>query len=562
MELLDISRITTRVAAVLSVALALSFPACYFMVSYQFNSVSLAAEAESCARQVSGIISANPYLWRFEQVRLEEILVRRSVSEDPGSRRILDHKGVTVAEKGSDPGWLALTRSQGLLDAGIPAGRIEIRQSLGPLLDRTMLAALLGLVVGYLAFRVVPYREIVRAQKRLQDGHSFLNTVMESSTNAIVVLDLAGGIRMANRRSRELSGYQWQELSGRHYGFLLAGAGRERMAAALAEISGQGARTVSFEAEMVRRDAGQLALSCGIGPFHEDGVLAGFVLCAEDTTVRKRWEQQLQSAAAQLEQSNTEVKSFAYIISHDLRAPLVNIRGFSAELNGAVAELTGLFRGVAEQLEQRDRERIAQLFEQEVPEALDFINSSVLRMDRLVGSVLKLSRLGHRELKVERVPVAEMVAAILKTMSYQIELRNAQVHIGELPVLESDRIALELILGNLLDNAVKYLHPGRPGRLDIFSATDAGGTVIHVRDNGRGIAPEDQEKVFELFRRAGRQDVQGEGMGLAYVKAMVRKLHGQIGCVSEPDCGSTFSFSIPAGSMPTSAHHDKGEHDR
>jgi signal transduction histidine kinase len=99
----------------------------------------------------------------------------------------------------------------------------------------------------------------------------------------------------------------------------------------------------------------------------------------------------------------------------------------------------------------------------------------------------------------------------------------------------------------MIDNAVKYLDPSRPGRLEIFSANGPNGATIHVRDNGRGIAREDLGKIFEIFRRAGRQDVQGEGMGLAYVKTLVRKLHGQIWCNSELGVGSTFSFSIPDG---------------
>jgi signal transduction histidine kinase len=85
--------------------------------------------------------------------------------------------------------------------------------------------------------------------------------------------------------------------------------------------------------------------------------------------------------------------------------------------------------------------------------------------------------------------------------------------------------------------------------------------VIHIRDNGRGIAAEELSRIFEIFRRAGRQDVQGEGMGLAYVKTLVRKLHGQIWCESHPGTGSTFSFSIPTdgslGGRPWGGEHQE-----
>jgi len=100
-------------------------------------------------------------------------------------------------------------------------------------------------------------------------------------------------------------------------------------------------------------------------------------------------------------------------------------------------------------------------------------------------------------------------------------------------------------MGNLLDNAVKYLDPDRPGRIEIEAETTDGPATFHIRDNGRGIAVDDLEKVFQIFRRAGRQDISGEGMGLAYVKTLVRRQGGCIWCVSQPDEGTTFSFTIP-----------------
>ena len=100
-------------------------------------------------------------------------------------------------------------------------------------------------------------------------------------------------------------------------------------------------------------------------------------------------------------------------------------------------------------------------------------------------------------------------------------------------------------MGNLLDNAVKYLAPDRPGRIEIEAETTAMTATFHIRDNGRGIAADDLDKVFEIFRRAGRQDIPGEGMGLAYVKTLVRRQGGSIRCISQLGEGTTFSFTIP-----------------
>jgi PAS domain S-box-containing protein len=265
----------------------------------------------------------------------------------------------------------------------------------------------------------------------------------------------------------------------------------------------------------------------------------------QDITGRKRAEEKLQRAATDLKERNEEIRSFAYIVSHDLRAPLVNLKGFSSELSRALLELAPLFESGVAQLEEGERRKMEELFQKDVPEALEFIDSSVNRMDRLINAILKLSRLGRQELKPKKVDTAQLSASILKTLKHQLEQRHTTVIIGALPVVFADRTAMEQIMGNLLDNAVKYLDPDRPGRIEIEAETTAGMATFHIRDNGRGIAADDMEKIFEIFRRAGRQDIPGDGMGLAYVKTLVRLQGGNIWCESRPAEGTTFSFTIP-----------------
>ena len=133
----------------------------------------------------------------------------------------------------------------------------------------------------------------------------------------------------------------------------------------------------------------------------------------------------------------------------------------------------------------------------------------------------------------------------LETLNHRLTARGANVNIEELPVVVSDLSALELVIGNLLDNAVKYLDASRPGRIEVVGEQAPGQVTLHVRDNGRGVAADDQTKVFDVFRRVGHRDVPGEGMGLAYVKAVMRRLGGEVRCESVLGRGSTFSIDIP-----------------
>ncbi len=260
---------------------------------------------------------------------------------------------------------------------------------------------------------------------------------------------------------------------------------------------------------------------------------------------RKQAEGRLKTYSEDLMRINEELKNFAYIVSHDLRAPLVNIKGFSHELSQAVKEFTLLLEKHLDRFDDGEKQRLEGLLKKEIPEALGFIGSSIMRMDALINSILKLSRLGRNELKPELVDTESVVHALLKSLAHQIDMHNVQITIGTLPEIIIDRTAIEHIFGNILDNALKYLGPARPGKIEVTSERNAEEAIFSIRDNGRGIAKDDIPKIFDLFRRAGRQDVPGEGMGLAYVKALVRRHGGRIWCESEPGVGTTFSFAIP-----------------
>jgi len=165
-------------------------------------------------------------------------------------------------------------------------------------------------------------------------------------------------------------------------------------------------------------------------------------------------------------------------------------------------------------------------------------------MDGFINSVLKLSRLGRRELTLQPVDAAQFVETCRQSLAHQMEERSVELIVGDLPEVIADPTALEQIIGNLLTNAVNYLDPARPGRIEIGAQREQLATRFWIKDNGRGIAKEDHEKVFAPFRRAGKQDVVGEGMGLSYVRTMVRQHGGQIWFESEPDVGTTFFFTI------------------
>jgi PAS domain S-box-containing protein len=281
-------------------------------------------------------------------------------------------------------------------------------------------------------------------------------------------------------------------------------------------------------------------------PLHDkDGNIVGTFGISRDITERKQAEEQLERYSAELEQSNEELKRFTYIVSHDLRAPLVNLKGFAAELASALDIIRPAFVPLLSQIEGQQQTSVRAALLEDMPEALSFIEASAVRMDHFVNTLLNLSRLGRREFDLKQMDMNALVRDTLETLAHQIERRHVQVTVGPLPVVVADRTAMEQITGNILNNAIIYLEPGRVGEIEISGERNEDETIFRIRDNGRGIAPEDMDKVFAPFRRAGRQDVPGEGMGLAYVQTLVRRHGGRIWCESEPGRGTTFTFTVP-----------------
>ena len=166
-------------------------------------------------------------------------------------------------------------------------------------------------------------------------------------------------------------------------------------------------------------------------------------------------------------------------------------------------------------------------------------------MDRLISAILNLTREGRREFQPEKIDTRELIEAIVSTLAHQAAEAQAEIHVAPLPDLVSDRLALEQIFSNLIDNAIKYLKPGVPGEIRIRGRTKLGYAIFEISDNGRGIDPKDHQRIFDLFRRAGTQDKPGQGIGLAHVRALVRRLGGTMSVSSELNTGSTFTITLP-----------------
>jgi len=258
-------------------------------------------------------------------------------------------------------------------------------------------------------------------------------------------------------------------------------------------------------------------------------------------------EQAVADRTTDLQRANDEIQRFAYIVSHDLRSPLVNVLGFTSELDTAARTITELLDRAEAEAPALVGDEVRRAVREDVPEAIGFIRGSTQKMDRLINAILKLSREGRRTVSPEPLNMDDVAQGIADSLHHRVSEVGAEIVVEKpLPNVTTDRVAIEQILSNLTENAVKYLKPGRPGRIAIRGRRELAKVVFEVADNGRGIDPKDHERIFDLFRRSGVQDQPGEGIGLAHVRASAYRLGGIVTCESALDEGAVFRVSLPA----------------
>jgi PAS domain S-box-containing protein len=366
--------------------------------------------------------------------------------------------------------------------------------------------------------------------------------ILQSAGEGMYGVDLDGQLTFVNPAAARLLGWDVEALRGQSVTVMLQtappGAPLTRVlhpAPSLAREGPPGDTPQAVPAVFRRKDGTTFPVEYISTPLHEEGALRGLVVTFRDMTERVHAEAALRAArdaleqrvaerTAALEARNAEIERFTYTVSHDLKSPLITIQGFLGLLE------QDALRGDREQL----RMDIA------------YIQTAATTMQRLLDELLALSQIGRVVQTPTVIPLGELAHEAVMLVGGQIAARGVQVHMApDWPVVVGDRPRLLAVLQNLVDNAVKFLGTQPAPRIAIGVRHEAPEPVYYVQDNGMGIAPQDQEKIFGLFERLEAEG-EGTGIGLALVKRIIEVHGGRIWVESAGQgCGSTFCFTLP-----------------
>jgi signal transduction histidine kinase len=260
---------------------------------------------------------------------------------------------------------------------------------------------------------------------------------------------------------------------------------------------------------------------------------------------RGRSEKNRNFLMEQLEQKNEELQSIVYATSHDLRSPIVNLLGFSSELESGCRRLSQILSDHDTSMSLQ--EEISLVMKTDIMESLGFIIASGRKMDSLLEGLLRISRIGTASLSIMNLQMSQLMNEVVKAMEYQIKQYQVEMLIHPLPDCRADKNQVNQVFSNLIDNAIKYLAPARKGRIEVSGCIQNNEAVYTVEDNGIGIEPRQHKKIFELFFRLPSQNqVDGEGIGLTMIQRILDRNNGRIWVESKPAVGSRFYVALPA----------------
>jgi PAS domain S-box-containing protein len=378
-----------------------------------------------------------------------------------------------------------------------------------------------------------------------------LHAILQTAVEGIITIDERGIMESLNPAAEKTFGYKAAEVIGKNVSLLMPSPYREEHDGYLANYlrSGQ-AKIIGIGREVVgqRKDGTLFPMDLAVSevPLADRRLFTGFV---RDISERKKAEARLADLVQSLAEKNKELETIVYVASHDLRSPLVNIQGFSQELARACERLRERLPGITGTAAQSsvpvtDRE-LQEVLEQDIPEALEYIQAGVTKIDVLLAGFLRYSRLGKAALRIERLDMVALLQTIFQAMEFQVKKAGVVLAVESLPDCLGDATQISQVFSNLVDNAIKYRHPDRAPVIRISGSVRDHRAIFIVQDNGIGIASDHQNKIFEIFHRLNPSAGEGEGLGLTIAQRILERQNGKIWVESSPGVGSRFFVSLP-----------------
>lgn len=355
----------------------------------------------------------------------------------------------------------------------------------------------------------------------------------------VAITDVQGRITYANDKFCAISQYSREELLGQDHRLINSNHHPKEFFRDLWTTIGQGRR---WQADVRNRakDGSYYWVATTIVPIvGTEGKPTHFMAIRNDISDRKRDEQRLAALTQSLSETNKELEGVLQAVTHDLRAPLVNIQAFGREIRAMVA---GPVANAAMETSAPPRTDMAEL--------INLILRNAAKMNMLLSGLLRYSRLGQAALHLTRLDMNALVNQTARDFECRLKRIGADLRVKSLPDCLGDATQIGEVVAILIDNAIKYRDPDRPPVIEISGTIEGGRSLYRVEDNGIGIPPKQHHRIFEILQRLNTNSETGAGMGLSTARRIVRRHDGSIRVESKPGQGSAFVVNLLAPLAP------------
>ena len=487
----------------------------------------------------------NTCLEDWTEIKKSEIVGNDLRIYYPHFKDIKYHSRIEGIFRGGPPVIFSSQLHKHLFPSGLPNGERRIQHTTVttlPSQDGTEFYALFACEdVTELTHRINEQR---KTEKELRESEEKYRTILENIEEGYYEVDLSGKFTFFNDSLCRILGYQKDDLMGMDNRKYMDNEQAKRVYQIFNEVYRTKESTRVLDWEIIRKDGAKRYIEASVSPIHNSsGEPIGFKGIAHDITERKLAEEDRKRLAEEISEKNKELEQVIYVTSHDLRSPLVNVQGFSKELDYTMKDLESILQSVEIPLDSK--KKLDLIFEEDIPETITFIDSSIKKMDSLLTGLLRLSRLGRAALSFEDLDMNLMLSAIKNIFEFRIKEEGVNVEIGELPSCVGDAVQINQVFSNLIDNAIKYRDPKRDCVIKIRGEQKGEKVIYCVEDNGIGISKEHQKDIFVIFRRLDPKGTSGEGLGLTLVSKILSRNNGKIWLESESGFGSKFFVSLP-----------------
>ncbi len=368
----------------------------------------------------------------------------------------------------------------------------------------------------------------ITERKKTEDGIRKMSRAIEQSPVSIVITDPEGNLEYVNPKFCEVTGYTAEEALGQNPRILKSGDHSDAYYRELWETIRSGNTWVG-EFHNKKKNGDLFWERSSISPIRNScGQITHFVGVKEDITEAKRAQSVIQRLNAELEQRvierTSQLESFSYSVSHDLRAPLRAVNSFA-------------------QILKNEYESVLDV---EGKRLLDTITSEACHMGKLIDDLLQFSRLGQKDLAMVSVNMDHLVKEVIESLTLEAGSRSIDWRVKRLPVIPGDHSLLRQVWQNLLNNALKYSRTRQEAVIEVGCSRKSDTWVFYVKDNGVGFDTRYSHQLFKVFQRLhSPAEFEGSGIGLANVQRIVQKHGGTVWAEARPGEGAVFYFSLP-----------------